>query len=97
MTRQHQRMLVSHLSWVEGRQCIALHEEHVNKVDEHARSVSGVFGSEDDPLVQNHEHEVAKQTKQEQQLWEKNQVQAVPLSKVPVGVDRRFYDLKPRR
>lgn len=43
MMWQHERMLVSHLSWVEGLHCIALHEEHVNKVDEHTRSMSGVF------------------------------------------------------
>lgn len=76
--------LASHLSWVEGLHCITLHEEHVYKVDEDARSLSGVLRREDQPLVQYHEHEVAKQTQQEQELREKYQVQVVLFPKVPV-------------
>lgn len=46
----------------------------------------GVSRSEDDPLVDDHEDEVAKETQEEEQLWEEDQVQAVLLPKVPVGV-----------
>lgn len=74
----------SHLSWVEGLHCITLHEEHVYKVDEDTRSLSGVLRREDQPLVQYHEHEVAKQAQQEQELREKYQVQVVLFPKVPV-------------
>lgn len=52
-------------------------------MNEDARSVSGVLRRKDQPLVHNHEHEVAKQTQEEQQLREEYQEQVVPLPKVP--------------
>lgn len=74
----------SHLSWVKGLHCITLHEEHVYEVDEDAWGPSGVRSRKKQPLVENHEHQVAKQTQQEQELRDKYQVQAVRLPKVPV-------------
>lgn len=78
----------THLSGVKGLHGVALHEEHVDEVDEHTGSMLGVPRGEDDPLVENHEDKVAKQTQQEEQLREEDQVQAVLLPKVPVGVGR---------
>lgn len=57
-------------------------------MDEDARGLSGVLSGEGQPLVEYHEHQVAKQTQQEQELREKYQVQVVLLSKVPVFVDK---------
>lgn len=78
--------LTDHLSWVKGLHRAALHEEHVDEVDEHTGSVLGVSRSEDDPLVDDHKHEVAEETQEEEQLREEDQVQAVLLPEVPVGV-----------
>lgn len=50
--------------------------------------MSGVLRREDQPLVQYHEHEVAKETQQEQDLREKHQVQVVLFPKVPVFVNK---------
>ena len=75
-----------HLSWVEGLHSITLHEEHVYKVDEDAGGLLGVLSREGQPLVQYHEHQVAKQTQQEQDFGKKYQVQVVFLPKVPVWV-----------
>lgn len=78
--------MAAHLSRIKGLHRAALHKEHVDEVDEHTGSVLGVLRSEGYPFVHNHEDEVAKQTQEEEQLWEKDQVQAVLLPKVPVGV-----------
>lgn len=72
-----------HLSWVEGLHGASLHEEHVYEVNEDARRVPGVLRRESQPLVHNHEHQVAKQTEEEEQLREEDQKQVVPLLKVP--------------
>lgn len=80
--------LATHLSRVKRLHGVSLHEEHVDEVDEHTGSMLGVPGSEDDPLVENHEDEVAKETQQKEQLREEDQVEAVLLPKVPVGVGR---------
>lgn len=72
-----------HLSWVEGLHGASLHEEHVYEVNEDARSVSGVLRRKGQPLVRNHEHKVAKQTQEEEQLREEDQKQVVSLLKVP--------------
>lgn len=50
--------------------------------------MSRVLRREDQPLVQYHEHEVAKETQQEQDLREKHQVQVVLFPKVPVFVNK---------
>lgn len=78
--------LATHLSRVQRLHGAALHEEHVDEVDEHTGSMFGVPRSEDDPLVDDHEDEVAEETEEEEQLREEDQVQAVLLPKVPVGV-----------
>lgn len=80
--------LASHLSWVQGLDCITLHEEHIYKVDEDAGGMSGVLSRENQPLVEYHEHQVAKQAQQEQELRKKHQVQVVLFPKVPVFVDK---------
>lgn len=61
-----------HLSWVEGLHGASLHEEHVYEVNEDARSVSRVLRRKGQPLVRNHEHKVAKQTQEEEQLREED-------------------------
>lgn len=53
-------ILASHLPWIEGLHSIPLHEKHVDEVDEDAWSLSGVLSGEDQPLVEYHEHQVAK-------------------------------------
>lgn len=72
-----------HLSWVEGLHGASLHEEHVYEVNEDAWRVSGVLRRKGQPLVRNHEHKVAKQTQEEEQLREEDQKQVVSLLKVP--------------
>lgn len=57
-------------------------------MDEDAWGLSGVLSREKKPLVENHEHQVAKQTQQEQELRDKYQVQVVLLPEVPVFVDK---------
>lgn len=78
----------SHLSWVKGLHGIPLHEEHIYEVDEDARGLSGVLSRESQPLVQYHEHKVAKQTEQKQDLREEYQVDVVLLPEVPVEKNR---------
>lgn len=53
-------------------------------MDEDARGLSGVVGREDQPLVEYHEHQVAKEAEQEQELREEYQIQVVLFPKVPV-------------
>lgn len=88
MVQDRSFTLASHLSWVEGRHSITLHEEHIYEVDEDARGLSGVLGREDQPLVEYHEDQITKQTQQEQELREKYQVQVVLFPKVPVVGDK---------
>lgn len=61
-------------------------------MDKDARSLPGVLSSENQPLVDYHEHQVAKQAEQEEELREKYQVQVVLLPKVPVFVDKNRAD-----
>lgn len=78
-----------YLSLVEGLHCITLHEEHVYKVDKNTRGLSGVLSREEQPLVEYHEHQIAKKTQQEQELRKEHQVQVVLLPKVSVFVDKK--------
>lgn len=47
----------------------------------------GVLGRKGQPLVRNHEHKVAKQAQEEEQLRKEYQKQVVPLLKVPVQME----------
>lgn len=58
--------LTAHLSREQGLHHAALHEEHVDEVDEHTGSIFRVLRSEDDPLVDNHKDEVAKEAQEEE-------------------------------
>lgn len=73
----------SNLSRVEGSDVFPLHDEHVDKVDEDAGSLAGVSGAVREPLVEDHENQVAKETEQEEQLRQKQQVDIKFLSEVP--------------
>lgn len=50
----------SHLSCVEGSRIITLHKEHVYEVNENVGGMFGVLYRESQPLVEDHEHQVAK-------------------------------------
>lgn len=50
----------SHLSCVEGLLVTTLHEEHVYEVNENVGDMAGVLCRESQPLVEDHEHQVAK-------------------------------------
>ena len=76
-----------YLSWEEGRHPVPLHEEHVDEVDEDAGGHLGVTGREGQPLVDDHEDQVAKQAQQEQQLREEYQVQVELFPKMPTQID----------
>ncbi len=54
-------------------------------MDEDAGSLAGVSCSICQPLEQNHEDQVAKETKQEEQLRKKKQIDIKFLSEVPEG------------
>lgn len=54
-------------------------------MDEDAGSLAGVSSPEHQPLVDNHEHQVAKETEQEEQLRKKQQVDVKLLLEVPEG------------
>ena len=75
----------AYLSRVEGADIGVLHEEHVDEVDEDAGSQAGVGGPEGQPLVEDHEHQVAEETQQEEQLREEHQVHVVALPEVSAG------------
>lgn len=77
------------MSCVEGLNRVPLHEEHVDEVNEDTGGMLGVPRGEDNPLVEDHEDEVAKETEQEEQLGQEDQVQAVRLPEVPVGGGRQ--------
>lgn len=51
-------------------------------MNEDAGSVSGVLGRKGQPLVRDHEHKVAEQAQEEEQLGEEDQQQVVSLPKV---------------
>ena len=78
-----QSMEGSYLSWEEGLHTVVLHDEHVGEVDEDAGGVSGGVRREGQPLVDDHEDQVAKQTQQEEQLWDEDQDDVEPVPKVP--------------
>lgn len=86
-----------HLSWVEGLHWASLHEEHVNEVNEDARSMSGVLGRKGQPLVGDHEHKVAKQAQEEEQLGEEHQQQVVSLPKVSGSDEKQQFRPGPVR
>lgn len=73
----------THLSRVQRTDVLSLHDEHVDEVDEDARGLVGLSRTECKPLVENHEDQVAKETKQEEKLRKKQQVDVKFLFKVP--------------
>lgn len=73
----------SHLSWVEGLTGVPLHQEHVDEVDENAGSCLRVSDCEKQPLINDHEDQIAEETQQEKQLRNKYQVQIECPSEVP--------------
>lgn len=72
----------SYLSRVERVPRASLHEEHVNEVDEDARSSVGVSCCKGQPLVDDHKDQVAKETEQEEQLRQEDQVEVELSSEV---------------
>lgn len=79
----------TYLSWVERRHVLPLHDKHVNEVDEDAGSLAGVSCTECQPLVEDHENQVSKETEQEEQLRKKQQINIELLSEVPEGRERK--------
>lgn len=69
------RMRTLYLSRVEWLSRASLHEEHVDEVDENARSVLGVSRCKRQPFVDDHEDQVAEETEQEEQLGQEDQVE----------------------
>lgn len=64
-------IVTTYLSRVERSDIFTLHDKHVNEVDEDAGSLAGVPCTVRQPLVENHEDQVAKETEQEEQLRKK--------------------------
>lgn len=75
----------TNLSWVERSDVLPLHDKHVDEVDEDAGSLAGVSCTVCQPLVENHEDQVAEETEQEEQLRDKQQIDIKFLSEVPGG------------
>lgn len=75
-------VLDTYLSWEQRRDIVPLHDEHVDEVDEDAGSLAGVSCAKCQPLVENHEDQVAKETEQEEQLRKKQQIDVKFLSEV---------------
>jgi len=84
----------TYLSWVERSHIFPLHDEHVDEVDEDAGSLAGVSRTERQPLVENHEDQVAKETEQEEQLRKKQQIDIKFLSEVPEGREQSMGNKK---
>ena len=83
----------AYLSRVERTDVGVLHEEHVDEVDEDAGSRARVRGPEGQPLVEDHEHQVAKETQQEEQLREEHQVHVVALPEVSAGRTQEIEEI----
>ena len=62
---------------VKGLARVALHEEHVDELDEDAGGLLRVPGCEGQPFIDDHKNQVAKEAEQEEQLRQKHQVEAV--------------------
>lgn len=73
----------SNLSWEERTVGVPLHQEHIDEVDEDAGSCLRVSDCEKQPLIDDHEHQIAEETQQEEQLRNKYQVQIICPSEVP--------------
>lgn len=74
---------IANLSWVKRSHILPLHHKHVDEVDEDAGRLAGVPRAVRQPLVDNHEHQVAEEAEEEEQLGNKQQVDAELLSEVP--------------
>lgn len=72
----------ANLSRVERSHVLPLHHKHVDKVDEDAGRLAGVPRAVCQPLVDNHEDQVAKEAEEEEQLRDKQQVDAELLFEV---------------
>lgn len=75
--------LCADLSRVERSDVFALHDEHVDEVDEDAGSLAGLAGAVRQPLVDDHENQVAEEAEQEEQLGQKQQVDVEFLLEMP--------------
>lgn len=73
----------ANLSWVERSHVLPLHHKHVDEVDEDARRLARVPRAVRQPLVDNHEDQVAEEAEEEKQLRDKKQVDAELLFEVP--------------
>lgn len=60
--------MTTHLSWVEWLAGVALHEEHVDELDEDAGSRLWVPDCVNQPLVYDHEDQIPEETEQEEQF-----------------------------
>ena len=78
----HGNHVTWYLSRVEELVAAALHQEHVDEVDEDAGSCFGLGGGEGQPLVYHHEDQVAEKAPHEEQLRQEDQVQVGLLPEV---------------
>lgn len=60
-------------------------------MDEDAGSLAGVSRTKRQPLVEDHEDQVAKETEQEEQLRKKQQVDVKLLSEVPEERENKVW------
>lgn len=73
----------ANLSRIERSHVLPLHHKHVDEVDEDTGRLAGVPRAVRQPLVDNHEDQVAEEAEEEEQLGDKQQVDAELLSEVP--------------
>lgn len=73
---------LSSVQWQIGG-VVVVEEEHVDEGDEEAGCVSGGLGVVGHPLVEDQQHQVAKETGHEDDLWDEAQVDVQRLLKVP--------------
>lgn len=79
----------THLSMIKRRVVrVFRKQEHVYEVDQYAGSTFGLRRSVSNPLIDHHEHQVAKQKQQKEKLWDQHKNQTAELAKVPVEKEK---------
>lgn len=79
----------THLSLIKWRVVrVFRKQEHVYEVDQYAGSTFGLRRSVSNPLIDHHEHQVAKQKQHEEKLWDQHKNQTAELAKVPVEKEK---------
>lgn len=80
----------THLSMIKRRVVrVFRKQEHVYEVDQYAGSTFGLRRSVSNPLIDHHEHQVAKQKQHKEKLWDQHKNQTAELAKVPVEKEKK--------